>query len=199
LAIHNYHDSMMVLPPLYTVDKDGKPLHSWRVLILPFMEQTDLYQKIRLNEPWNSEYNKQFHNAVVHVYRCEENPLAVKPGMCCYSVIAGEGFVPAKEAQTAAMQADQTLARIADGTSNTLAVVEVKQPFCWMDPTADITLEELLKGINTKNGRVGGFHVGGINAALFDGSVRFLPNDIPKETLKALGTCKGGESVHYPW
>jgi prepilin-type processing-associated H-X9-DG protein len=64
-----------------------------------------------------------------------------------------------------------------------------------MDPKADITLDELVKGINNKEGRVGSFHPGGANTALFDGSVRFLSNSIPKETLKALGTCNGGERV----
>jgi prepilin-type processing-associated H-X9-DG protein len=196
LAIHNYHDVYISLPPLYTVDKDGKPLHSWRVLILPFLEQSALYQKIRLDEAWDSEYNKQFHNTVIDVYRCDENPLAQKTGMSCYSAIAGEGFIPAKKTGTTGMHGE-TFARIADGTSNTLAVVEVKQPFCWMDPTADITLDELLKGINSKDGRVGSFHPNGINAAFFDGSVRFISNNIPQETLKALGTCNGGESVHY--
>ncbi|MDR2116672.1 MAG: DUF1559 domain-containing protein [Planctomycetaceae bacterium] len=195
LGIHNYHDTHGTLPPLYTVDKDGKPLHSWRVLILPFIEQVALYQQIRHNEPWDSEYNKQFHNVVVNTYCCPVNPLVRQiPGACCYSVIAGEGFIPAKKAGT---QTSETFARIVDGTSNTLAVVEVKTPFCWMDPTADVTLEELLKGINKKEGRVGSFHVNpdGIYVAFFDGSCRFLSSNISKELLKALGTCAGGESV----
>jgi prepilin-type processing-associated H-X9-DG protein len=191
LAIHNYHDSYKGFPPLYTVDKDGKALHSWRVLILPFIEQSALYQQIRLDEPWDSEHNKQFHNVVLHAYSCPSNPNGKTAGSsCCYSAIAGEGLIPAKKA------GDKTsgdFSRIADGTSNTLAVVEVKQPFCWMDPTADVTLDELLEGVNTKNGRVGSFHAGGFNAALFDGSVRFLQNSISKEILKALGTCAGSE------
>jgi len=62
LAFHNYSDTHGALPPLYTVDDEGKPLHSWRVLILPFLEQQDLYNQIRLDEPWDSEYNKQFHD-----------------------------------------------------------------------------------------------------------------------------------------
>ncbi|MDR3232758.1 MAG: DUF1559 domain-containing protein [Planctomycetaceae bacterium] len=188
LAFHNYHDSYNALPPLYTVDAGGKPLHSWRVLILPFLERSALYQKIRLNEPWDSDYNKQFHNADVPLYRCPNGPH--RAGDCCYSVIAGEGLVPAKKAGEIR---GESFARIADGTSNTLAVVEVKKPFCWMDPAADITLDELSKGINV--GRAGSYHPNGINAALFDGSVRFIANDVAKKILKALGTCNGGEAV----
>jgi len=192
LAIHNYYDVYNGLPPLYTVDADGKPLHSWRVLILPFIEEMELYDKIRLDEPWDSTHNKQFHNAVVAVYSCPDNT-ACKPGKACtYSAIAGQGFVPAK----AGSRIGHTFAAITDGTSNTLAVVEVKEPFCWMDPTADITLDELAKGINA--GRAGSFHSGGCNAAFFDGSVRFIADIVDKGVLRALGDPKSGKAVSLP-
>ncbi|MDR0869849.1 MAG: DUF1559 domain-containing protein [Planctomycetaceae bacterium] len=200
LAIHNYHDTLGGLPPLYTVDKDGKPLHSWRVLILPFMEEEQLYEKIRLNEPWDSAYNKQFHNLVIDCYQCPS--CQKKPGGCTYSAIVGGGLIPAKKA------GDRTggnLGRITDGTSNTLAIVEVKEPFCWMDPTADITIDEFVKGIR-KSGinkkeekgnpqKTGSFHPGGVNVLFFDGSVRFISDTINEELLKALATPDGGESL----
>jgi hypothetical protein len=64
-----HYDSL----PIYTVDKDNKPLHSWRVLILPFLGEPELkklYDSIRLDESWDSEYNKQFHNEKVIIYQC---------------------------------------------------------------------------------------------------------------------------------
>jgi prepilin-type processing-associated H-X9-DG protein len=190
LAIHNYHDATGNLPPLYTVDANGKPLHSWRVLILPYLEQQALYDEImsRPNEPWDSENNKRLHAMTPSVYRCPTNPNAG----CVYSGIAGEGFVPATKTNS---RGEHTFARITDGTSNTIAIIEIKEPFNWMDPTADITLDELVKGINV--GRAGSFHPGGCNAALFDGSVRFISNTIDPATLRALGTCAGGETVGY--
>ena len=191
LALHNYHDVYNAFPPLYTVDANGKPLHSWRVLILPFIEQTALYEEIMansFNEPWDSEKNKKFHDRIPPVFRCPSNPNAG----CSYVVIAGEGFVPASRAN---VRSGGSFSRITDGTSNTLALVEVKEGFCWMDPTADITLDELVKGINA--GRVGSYHSGGINAALFDGSVRFISNAIDKRLLRALGTIAGGEMVGF--
>jgi hypothetical protein len=57
--------------PAYTVDKDNKPLHSWRVLILPFLDQEELYKSIRLDEPWNSKHNKQFHNTRFELLQCK--------------------------------------------------------------------------------------------------------------------------------
>jgi len=187
LAIHNYHDTTNSLPPLYTVDADGKPLHSWRVLLLPFMEQNHLYGMIRLDEPWDSPHNRQFHDFRVPQYTCPSNP----GGGCCYSAIAGQGFVPNTRANS---RGEHTFMRIADGLSNTLAIVEVREPFNWMDPSADVDLEELLKGINGR-GRVGSFHPGGINVGLFDGSVRYITDSINLEVLRALATPAGGESV----
>ncbi|MGL4941622.1 MAG: DUF1559 domain-containing protein [Thermoguttaceae bacterium] len=190
LALHNYHDVFNGFPPLYTVDSNGKPLHSWRVLILPFIEETELYSQIRLNEPWDSEYNSRFHDKMPAVFRC---PLVGKADGCCYSGVAGEAFVPASKASAKTGIGFQ---HITDGTSNTLAVVEVSQPFCWMNPTADITLDELVEGIN--QGRVGSVHPGGCNVGVCDGSVRFISNGIDAKTLRAIGTKAGGEPVHVP-
>ena len=195
IALHNYHDVYNGLPPLYTVDASGKPLHSWRVLILPFLEQTALYEAIRLDEPWDSEHNKQFHNRIIPQYVCPRNVSAGDKN-CHYSVIAGSGFIPAKNERE---RTGLGIGNITDGMSNTLAVVEVKEAFCWMDPTADITLGELMKGINTEDGRVGSNHRGGTNVIFFDAASFFLTDDIPKEVLRALGTPNGGESESRDW
>lgn len=192
LAMHNFHSAQNSLPPLYTVDADGKPLHSWRVLLLPYMEQQALYDMIRLDEPWDSEHNSQFHELVIQIYRCPSNP-NVKPGAdCCYSVIAGEGLVPNKK--PGLRNGEHSFARITDGTSNTVFLVEVREPFCWMDPKADMTLEDLEHGINTPDGQAGSYHQGGMNVGMFDGSVRYISDTIDKQVLRAIGTCAGGES-----
>jgi len=187
LAFHNYSDTHGALPPLYTVDEEGKPLHSWRVLILPFLEQQDLYNQIRLDEPWDSEYNKQFHDRMSCYYQCPSSP---QKG-CSFSVIAGGSFVPATEAGSIV---GMKFEDITDGTSNTLALIKVKEPFCWMDPTADITLEELGQGK-----RIGSYHKywrGRIylHTGYLDGSVRtMLLEDVIPEFLKSAATPNGGD------
>ena len=185
LAFYNYHDTHGALPPLYTVDEEGNPLHSWRVLILPFIEHQELYRQIRLDEPWNSEYNSQFHDAMPSIYVCPSSPVKRLSG-CTYSGIAGGSFLPAKEAGSVI---GLKFSDVSDGTSNTLAIVEVREPFNWMDPTADVTVEEFADGIKS-----GSFHTGGMNAALLDGSVRFIPSAIAPESLRAMATPSGGES-----
>jgi prepilin-type processing-associated H-X9-DG protein len=183
LALHNYHDTHGELPPLYTIDNAGRPMHSWRVLLLPYMEEAALFEKIRLDEPWNSEHNSQFHDRIISVYSCPNNEKVKGKANCTYSAIAGEGLVPAKVDS----KSGQDFGAIVDGTSNTLAFVEVKEPFCWMDPKADVSLAELGKGINVEGGRVGSFHPGGCNVGFFDGSVRRLDDATDGKTLMKLG------------
>ncbi|MDR0327341.1 MAG: DUF1559 domain-containing protein [Planctomycetaceae bacterium] len=187
MAFYKYHEANGAFPPLYTVDDTGKPLHSWRVLILPLIEQKELYDKIRLDEPWDSTHNKQFHDQMPDFYHCPSN----SGKGCCYSVIAGEAFVPAKDAH---QKKGKSSKEILGGVDYTLAIVEVKNPFNWMDPTADITLDELVNG-NNASGRVGSFHPDGFHVAMLNGVVKFIPTVIDKNTLRALGTASGGEKI----
>ncbi|MCL2119015.1 MAG: DUF1559 domain-containing protein [Planctomycetaceae bacterium] len=191
LALHYHHDSQRTFPPVMTADANGKPLHSWRVLLLPYLEQTALYEQIRLNEPWDSEYNKQFHNRVPSVYQCPDAK-GDMTGMTSYSVVVG------KECLFDEPNAKKTFAQIIDGTSNMIAIVERKTPVCWMDPTQEITFEKACEGINVSAGGLGSPHRGGMNVGLFDGSVHFLSDGIPASVLRALLTCAGGESIAIP-
>ena len=70
LAMHNYHARHKTFPPAYTVDKDGKPLLSWRVLILPYLEQDALYKEFHLDEPWDSEHNRALIDRMPTTYLC---------------------------------------------------------------------------------------------------------------------------------
>ena len=191
LAFHNYHDAHGALPPLHTVNEEGEPLHSWRVLILPYIGHQTLYGQIRLDEPWDSEHNRQFHNQMPGLYMCPSYP-GDRQRDCTYSVIAGEGFIPAEKAE---QNTGKNFRAIADGMSNTTAVVEVAMPFNWMDPTADITLDDLASGTSSK--RLGSFHSGGAVFGLFDGSIRFV-SDIDLVDLRAAGTIAGGERTAPP-
>jgi len=88
LALLLYEREHGTLPPACKVDAQGKPLHSWRVLLLPHVGEAELFAHIRLDEPWNSEHNRQFHDAAVDVYQCPSANLM--QGDTAYSVIVGE-------------------------------------------------------------------------------------------------------------
>lgn len=70
LALSNYESANGAYPPAYTVDADGRPLHSWRTLILPYMEQLPLYKTIDLTKPWDDPANERAYNAMPDVYGC---------------------------------------------------------------------------------------------------------------------------------
>lgn len=198
LAFHNYHDTRDKLPPAFSVDKDGVPLHSWRVLLLPYLDQNGLYEQIRLDEPWDSEHNKQFHDVDVPVFRCPSSDS--KPGQCDYSVIVGDETVFKSDPKESNVQ---TLVDLSDGTSNTICLVERAEPVCWMDPTKEISYKDACNGIacskkeKEKNEKavIGSNHSGGINAGFWDGSVRFILETINPDVWEILIHCSDGQAV----
>jgi len=186
LAMHNYHDVWGSLPPAYTVDEDGNRLHSWRTLILPFMEQAALYDQIRLDEPWNSEHNRRFAETAIQGYNCPSNPV---PGTDThYMAIVGEQALFRGGEPTC-------FAEVLDGTSNTLMIVEVRESAThWMEPV-DLDMEQMQMRPNGGSSEMGSWHPGGAQAVFADGSTHFLSETIDTATLKALVTREGGEGV----
>src|SRR5579884_2292255 len=73
IAMHNYNDTYGHLPTQAIYGKDGKPLLSWRVLILPFMEQGALYKQFHLDEPWDSAHNKELRGQMPKTYRLPDS------------------------------------------------------------------------------------------------------------------------------
>jgi hypothetical protein len=150
-AFRAYNDRHGAFPPLHTVDEEGKPLHSWRVLILPFIDQKILYDQIRLDEPWDSDHNRRFHNQMPSLYKCPGNP----GDGCTYSVVAGWSFFPAKEPESILGLNKEDVAdrqNISRAPRANWGLVETKETFNWMDPTADVTLEDIA------GKRVGSYH-----------------------------------------
>lgn len=189
LAFFNHHDVYNNFPAAAgPIRPDSKANHSWRVAILPFMEQNELYDQIRLDEPWDSEWNSQFHNVEIPVYQCPSANL--EPGMTTYSLVVGPNTVFSD------LTKKPSFGQITDGTSNTIAIVEQKTPVCWMDPRGDLTFEEAINNpINSDSERgLGSSHPGGLNAGMFDASVHFFSESISLDNLKAMLTHNGGES-----
>ncbi|MEZ6088173.1 MAG: DUF1559 domain-containing protein [Pirellulaceae bacterium] len=83
LAMHNYHDTYKSFPPAYTVDADGQPLHSWRTLLLPFLDQKALYDQIDLSKPWNDPANAAFAATEISVFVCASMPETGKHDFLC--------------------------------------------------------------------------------------------------------------------
>jgi hypothetical protein len=188
LAFHNYHDRNGKFPPPFTVDAAGKPLHSWRVLVLPYVDNVRLYEQIRLDEPWDSAHNKQFHDKMPVYFRCPDCTQGKPERDTGYCMVVGKDMIGVPDGK--GIRIDQIL----DGTSNTILLVERKTPVCWMEPT-DVLQEHAYLGINKHALGLGSDHPGGCTVGFADASTRFVPETVDIDKLKAVLTKAGGESV----
>ena len=197
-ALHNFHDARKHFPAPYTVDENGRRLHSWRVYMLPYMEKNDLYKKIRLDEPWNSPYNRQFASQMPQGFRCPANPNQdATDGITDYLMITGPGTVGDGPKGV-------SIKDISDGSSNTIIVIEVANSgINWMCPRDyDIAAAGWTNGPEEKKpsdskGRpmLSSYHTERVQAAFVDGNVKGLRKDIDPELLKGLFTINGGEDL----
>jgi len=189
LAMQNYCASKKHFPPAYIADENGKPMHSWRVLLLPFIEQRALYDQYSFDEPWDGPNNSKLHDVIVPQFQCPSVGRGEQGFNTSYMLVTGQG--------TGFDGDNETTARdVGDGLSNTVLVVEVANSDThWMEP-ADISLDEALARF-TDESKVKECcnHHGSINVSLMDGSTHSIWLPISAENLKALVTINGGEVV----
>ncbi len=188
LAMHNFADSYDCFPPQALADEKGRRLLSWRVLILPYLDQEALYNQFHLDEPWDSEHNKTLIDKMPAVYA--DLTVDAKPPE------SGKTRMVApltEKSMFGRPGAGVQFKHINDGTSNTLLVVEVslEKSVIWTKPQdVEIDLEKPLASII--NEMSAGFH-----ACLADGAARFIPKSIDPKILRALLTIDGGEIIDF--
>ena len=182
LAMHNHHATYRKLPG-NIVDPNGKPLLSWRVKILPFIEQQHLFEQFHRDEPWDSEHNIKLINRMPNVYAHPE--LAIKPGMTIYQRPRGSKLM---------MNSDtgRGFREILDGTSNTIMAVETRPDaaVAWTKP------EDVSINLDNPKSKLFDAQRLGINALMGDGAVLFLSKDIDASTLKSILTAQGMEVIN---
>ena len=175
LAMQDYHDANKRMPPHAFYSNDGKtPLLSWRVVLLPYLNQVPLYRKFKLDEPWSSEHNKALIAQIPAIYE-PVGSKAKREGKTYYQVFAGSPITTPKTRITLAAIANL------NGASNTLAVVEAKNAVTWTKPE-DIAFPKA----DAKRLPVGGLFDDRWHAAFCDGSVRALRIDMPVGILRKM-------------
>jgi RNA polymerase sigma factor (sigma-70 family) len=182
LAFHNYHDTYQGFPAGAIYSKNGKPLLSWRVAILPFLEQDAMYKQFKLDEPWDSEHNKKLIAMMPRTYELPGKK--AEKGQTFYRVFTGKDTMfPGTKGLS--------LAKVTDGTSNTLLAVEAAESAVWTKP------EELAYADNAALPKLGGYFTGGFNVAFCDGSVRFVSQGVDEKVLRLLIKTNDGQVIDH--
>ncbi|SFJ64704.1 DUF1559 family PulG-like putative transporter [Planctomicrobium piriforme] len=188
LALYNYYDTQESFP----LHAGGKPPHSWRVAILPYVDQTELYNNYDKDEAWDSEKNFPIAKTHLQAYQCpstwpqHETVTSTGAYLTSYAVAVGPKAI---------FEADRTrtIKEIPDGLSNTAMVVEAcGQQIIWSEPR-DLPLETTPIGINLpgkeefrSEGMLSGYHAGGVHVLVADGTVRFVSLETSPEVLNKL-------------
>jgi hypothetical protein len=187
LAMHNYLSTHGTFPAAFVAGKDGKPLLSWRVMILPFVEQEELYKQFHLDEPWDGPHNKALIARMPGVFACPSGSKA----------LAAEGktsyLTPRGPATVISGAVGIKIKDITDGSSNTILVVDASDDLAvtWTRPDDWSTAPEFtIQGLF-------GHHPNGTPFGMCDGSVRFFKQTISPKLLQALTTRNAGEVIDF--
>jgi len=182
LALHNYREQHSKFPASASYDQEGKPLLSWRVHVLPYLEQKALYDQFHLDEPWDSQHNKSLIEKMPSVYASPSHPQLSAAGKSALLGPTAKGtFFEGKEGRA--------IPEIIDGTSKTVMVVEAdaNRAVVWTKPDdLEVDLEQPLKDLAGAQGD-------SFLAAFADGSVQTISNAIDPQKMKALFTYGGRE------
>ncbi|WP_428303988.1 DUF1559 domain-containing protein [Lacipirellula sp.] len=182
LALNNYADVHGRYPPAYTTDDAGNRLHSWRTLILPYMEQQALYKSIDLTKPWNDPANALAAKQTIGVYQCPSLPGDEEDATLTnyLATVGDDTVIRAGESRTPE--------EIGDVTRHALMVIEVRKEKAvhWMSPE-DIDAESLLAAWSGEEYR--SHHSGDVANALFaDSSYHSLQPTLDPAALRAMIT-----------
>ena len=188
IAMHNYESAFMKFPSGFgPAGRNGKHPVSWRVKILPFIEQNNLYEMYRMDEPWDSEHNLQILDKMPTVYRSPNSKAGANE--TTYLVIGGRNGIFGKDEAGNAIETK--IGQITDGTSNTIMIVAAGDDLAvpWTKPDEGIDPDDF--AIWDFMGQFpGGFIVG-----MADGSVRFIGETVSEVVLKNLFQKNDGSFV----
>lgn len=184
MAVANYHEEYGHYPPAFVLGPDGRPWHSWRVLILPLIEHNELFKEYDFSEPWDGPKNRRLAERMPMLFAFHGD---YRPGNTTANYLAVVGAETVWPGATTA-----TSKLVTDGLGVTILVVENQVGVPWMAPR-DLSLADMdfefngLRGVSSKYRDPA--------VVMLDGSLHRLAADISPDTLRALLTIKGGEPV----
>lgn len=176
-AMSLYYQRYKCFPPAYTTDRRGTPLHSWRTLLLPYLNKADVYEMIRLNEPWDSDFNRQFHSQMPIEFACAGTREQLAQKTHIQYVRGAKTVAPGRS-----LRNYESLRRPREAT---FLLVEASPAVHWMSPE-DFDIKNINEGIVPKSDRtgLGGTHGRSFVALMVDGTVRVIDEfEFSKEDL----------------
>ncbi len=187
LALHNYADTYNMFPPGGIYTKKDEPYNAWMTSILPYVEQSRVYEMIDSNQPWTSPANQPAFQMVIPAYL---NP-AIGAQQSTVGSLGAAHY--AGNSQLLVKNKGRKFSEITDGTANTILAGEVSSGFkAWGDPD---NLRDPAGGIGSGPQQFGGATNQGSQFLLADGSVRFISSNVNPQVMKALASPDGGEQI----
>jgi hypothetical protein len=185
LALHNYHSVNNQFPPAAVSSKEGKPLLSWRVALLPFLDEAVLYSEFHLNEPWDSEHNKKLIERMPAFYRSLSAQVK-QPNKTTYLAPVGQGLMFTKD------EDGTKISSVTDGLSNTILVVQAddEHAVAWTSP------QDLAVDLKKPAAGLVNYPAAGHLVLFADGATASLRAGLPDATAAALFTRNGSELVN---
>ena len=176
LALDQYHNDFGSYPPVWVADERGRPLYSWRVLLLPYLDNPIIYERFRLDEPWDSPHNIQYAKADFKIFRCPA--CTNEPGTTNYVAVISEAG--SWRGPTSLTKEDFT-----EMLDSTIWVVEQDGlKICWSEPR-DLKFDDIPLRVNDPSGiGIGSRHEeGGAVSLSINGKVQFLKNSLTRQRL----------------
>lgn len=182
LALLNYHDQYGCFPPAYLCDEDGKPMHSWRVLILPEIEEGAVYQQYDFSEPWNGPNNRRLESAIqTSLFRCPSAGLEGTPLTSYVAVVGPDTMWPGSESTKIK---DRESYRA--GPQKIMLIEIADSDIHWMEPR-DLTFDDIMASVDPEHGKgLRSPHPCGVFYTTANNMVLMLDHDIDAASLREL-------------
>ena len=178
VALHCYEQANGAFPPAVFTDDRGKPTKSWRVAILPYIGQSDLYHSYHSKQPWDASQNRAVGNTPLDIFRCpSDSGATANPTETNYMRIVGKDTVGGEPNEAV------KISDITAGTSYAILVVEVSGLNIHWEEPRDLTAEEFMNMVAKR--RVS-HHSGGFNVLMADGSVHFIEYTVVPKALRSM-------------
>jgi hypothetical protein len=205
IAMHDFNDAQGRMPPAVVYDRNGKPLYSWRVLLLPYIEQQDLYKNFHLDEAWDSSHNMKLLSRMPKTYQCPRDRSGTNthylafdsPGCAFNSKLQSGGLRPLPFVMNGfeAGITSRIPATFQDGTSQTIVVAEADESVPWTKPV------DLAYSPSQPLPKLGSLYSNGVfHVAMGDASARAVNRPgVSDATLRAAITAAGNDVLGPDW